>query len=122
VIAPRRSGRDRGIVSVILSSVMDWTRFKFALPTTLVVTTFVSAYACQNGQVYCVDIEKKSKCENEPSCLWDSQDGTCESVCYSFEDQSDCEAVEGCFWEEFGASETSGADSGLSGSCHEPHT
>jgi hypothetical protein len=100
---------------------MNWTRFKFALPTTLVVSTFVSANACRNDNA-CVDIEKKSKCEDAPACEWNSQYGWCESICHTFENQGDCEEIEGCFWDEFGTSETSGADSGSSGSCHEPHT
>jgi hypothetical protein len=101
---------------------MDFTRFKFALPATLVVSTFVSASACRDEHVYCVDIEKQKKCESEPSCRWIAEDGICENICYTLESQSDCEAVEGCFWEGSGGSETGETGGEPAGTCHEPFT
>jgi hypothetical protein len=102
---------------------MDFTRFKFALPATLAVSTFVSVSACKDEHVYCVDIERQKKCESEPSCQW--QNGQCDSVCFTLDNESDCEAIEGCFWEASGGSGSETGDSetgGPAGSCHEPFT
>ena len=102
---------------------MDFTRFKLALPATLAVSTFVSASACRDDHVYCVDLEKQKKCEAQSHCEWDAQDGQCESVCYSAENQGDCEALDGCFWEQYGSSESGEGETGEpAGSCHEPFT
>lgn len=101
---------------------MDFTRFKFALPATLVVSTFVSASACRDEHVYCGDIERQKKCDAEPSCEW--VDGECESICGTLENQGDCEAIEGCFWESGGSGGGTGeGETGeAAGSCHAPFT
>lgn len=105
---------------------MDFTRFKFALPATLAVSTIVSANACRDEYEHCVDIQKEKRCEAQPSCEWDADDGLCDSICYSFENQGDCEAIEGCFWEDYGGSgpgDTGEGETGEpAGSCHEPFT
>lgn len=104
---------------------MDFTRFKFALPTTLAVSTFVSASACRDEHTHCVDIEKQKKCEAQSNCEWDAEDGLCKSICGTLETQDDCEAIDGCFWEQYGGSETGtseGETGEPAGSCHEPFT
>ena len=110
---------------MIGSEFMDSRIFKFALPATLAVSTFVSANACRN-ELHCVDIEKQKKCEAEESCRWNSEYGWCESLCGTLESQSECEAIENCFWEPGGGSGGESGESGetgeITGTCHEPFT
>jgi hypothetical protein len=90
--------------------------FKFVLPATLVVSTFVSASACRDEHaIYCDDIGRQKKCESESVCLWNEANGSCGSVCPTLDNQEDCDAV-GCLWESEG--ETGGA----TGFCSEPFT
>jgi hypothetical protein len=91
--------------------------FKFVLPATLVVSTFVSANACKDEHVYCDDIGRQKKCESESICQWNEADGSCGSACYALDNQEDCDAI-GCLWESEGGSETGGAV----GFCSEPFT
>jgi hypothetical protein len=95
---------------------MDSRVFKFALPATLVVSTFVSASACKDEHVVCEDIERKKKCESESICEWDED--ACVSACYGIDNQEDCDAI-GCFWE---AEEVGSETGGVIGNCNEPFT
>jgi hypothetical protein len=97
---------------------MDSRVFKFALPATLVVSTFVSASACRDEHVYCGDIERKKKCESESICQWSEDNDACISACYDIDNQADCDAI-GCFWE---SEEGSGETGGVIGNCNEPFT
>lgn len=107
-------------------------RFKFALPATLAVTTFLSACkqtpsseetssadSAESGYIpdYCIDIEDMAVCDSEPGCAWNQQDDYCENICYMIVDEAECTAIEKCTWYTDGESETSGA-----GYCGEPFT
>lgn len=82
---------------------------KLVLPTALVVTTFLGAGACRDqGHHYCEDIETEPKCNAEPGCGWDQQNGECTNSCSQIEDKQECEKIERCTWEASEASETGG--------------
>ena len=108
-------------------------RFRFALPTTLAVTTIVSASACkvtssseasdesaESGTIpdYCIDIEDMAVCDSEPGCSWDQTNDYCENICYMITDEAECTAIEKCAWYPDGnEGETSGG-----AVCGEPFT
>jgi hypothetical protein len=120
---------------------MDSARFKFALPATLVVTTFLCASGCKEqssdegsdnadnsdetyGPIpdYCIDIENMTVCESEPGCAWDPQNGYCQNVCFMIMDEAECVAIEKCEWYTGSESETGGSETGEGGYCDEPFT
>lgn len=99
---------------------MDKTLRRLVLPTTLVVTTIVSASSCNHYETYCADIESESKCNSEPGCSWSADYDECVNSCAEIVDQSECESIERCEWSvPIDEGETGG---GGGPSCHEPFT
>lgn len=104
---------------------MDLRRFRFALPATLPVSSFISASACRDEHAHCVDIEKRNSCEAQSQCQSDAEEGICESICGTLAKRDECEAIDGCFWDRYGGSggATDEGETGEpAGSCHEPFT